>query len=81
MKCCIAYASTHHGNTKKVVDAIAKEFEVDIMISEHYILQTKGKYPVLHSTSEGLHYSESITEGKLNKLKKYLETEVITWNN
>ena len=30
MKCCIAYASTHHGNTKKVVDAIAKEFEVDI---------------------------------------------------
>jgi len=32
MKCCIAYASTHHGNTKKVVDAIAKEFEVDIMI-------------------------------------------------
>lgn len=31
MKCCIAYASTHHGNTKKVVDAIAKEFEVDLI--------------------------------------------------
>ena len=46
---------------------------VDWMISEHYILKTKGKYPVLHSTYEGLHYSESITEGKLKKLKKQLE--------
>ena len=31
MKCCIAYASTHHGNTKKVVEAIAKEFDVEIV--------------------------------------------------
>ena len=46
---------------------------VDWMISEHYILKTKGKYPVLHSTYEGLHYSESITEGKLKKLKEQLE--------
>lgn len=52
-----------------------------MIIAEHYILQTKGKYPVLHSTSEGLLYSDSITEDKLNKLKKCLETEVITWNN
>lgn len=42
---------------------------IDWMISEHYILQTKGKYPVLHSTYEGLHYSESITENKLKKLR------------
>lgn len=48
---------------------------VDWMVSEHYILKTKGKYPVLHSTYEGLHYSESITEGKLKKLKKLLEGE------
>ncbi|MCR5671405.1 MAG: flavodoxin family protein [Butyrivibrio sp.] len=27
----IIYASTHHGNTKKVVDAIAKEFEIDLI--------------------------------------------------
>ena len=46
---------------------------VDWMISEHYILKTRGKYPVLHSTYEGLHYSDSITEGKLKKLKKRLE--------
>jgi flavodoxin len=30
-KTAIVYASTHHGNTKKVVDAIAKEFEVDLI--------------------------------------------------
>lgn len=45
---------------------------IDWMIAEHLILKTKGKYPVLHSTYEGLHYSESMTEGRLKKLKKYL---------
>lgn len=50
---------------------------VDWMIVEHLILKTKGKYPVLHSTHEGLHYSEVVTEGKLKRLKKYLEGEAI----
>ncbi len=30
-KTAIVYASTHHGNTRKVVEAIAKEFEVDLI--------------------------------------------------
>ena len=42
--------------------------------------KTKGKYPVLHSTYEGLHYSEKVTVSKLKRLKKYLEEEVILWN-
>lgn len=50
---------------------------IEWMIKEHYILKTKGKYPVLHSTYEGLHYSESLTQKKLEKLKKYLEEEVV----
>lgn len=50
---------------------------IEWMITEHYILKTKGSYPVLHSTYEGLHYSENLTEGKLKKLKKYLEDEAI----
>ncbi len=50
---------------------------IDWMIAEHLILKTKGKYPVLHSTHEGLHYSEVMTEGKLKGLKKYLEGEAI----
>lgn len=31
MKSAIIYASTHHGNTKKVVDAIANEFDVEVI--------------------------------------------------
>ena len=50
---------------------------IDWMFAEHLILKTKGKYPVLHSTHEGLHYSEVMTEGKLKGLKKYLEGEAI----
>ena len=52
---------------------------VDWMISEHLILKTRERYPVLHSTYDGLHYSEFITENKLKKLKKYLEEDVILW--
>lgn len=46
---------------------------IEWMISEHLILKTKEHYPVLHSTYEGLHYSEVITERKLKNLKKHLE--------
>ena len=31
MKSAIVTASVHHGNTRKIVDAIANEFEVDVM--------------------------------------------------
>jgi len=31
MKTAIVYASVHHGNTKKVVEAIAAEFDVDLI--------------------------------------------------
>lgn len=51
---------------------------IEWMISEHLLLKTKGKYPVLHSTYEGLHYSEFVTGEKLEILKKYLE-EVLLW--
>ena len=64
----------------KTLSGDAVRTVVDWMISEHYILKTKGKYPVLHSTYEGLHYSESITEGKLKKLKKQLEGNKIPFD-
>lgn len=53
---------------------------VEWMISEHYILRTKGKYPVLHSTYEGLHYSQFTTEEKLNQLREYIEESKIALN-
>lgn len=52
---------------------------IEWMIKEHLMLKTKERYPVLHSTYDGLHYSEFITEGKLKKLKKYLEEDIVLW--
>lgn len=49
---------------------------IDWMIEEHLILKTKGRYPVLHSTYQGVHYAEKMTIQKLNKLKAYLEKMV-----
>lgn len=82
-------------NTKRVLDnnlhkipefGALKELQSDTvqsiiewMISEHLILKTKERYPVLHSTYEGLHYSEVLTEGKLKRLKSYLEEEIVMW--
>lgn len=48
---------------------------VEWLISQHMILRTKEKYPVLHSTYVGLHYAEVMTSGKLNKLKQYIEDD------
>lgn len=46
---------------------------IEWLIEQHYILKTKGQYPVLHPTYEGLHYSENTKKGKMNKLRKYLQ--------
>jgi DNA helicase-4 len=59
------------GIYKKLPNEMIKTI-VEWMISEHYILQTKQLYPVLHSTYEGLHYSETISERKLKHLRKVL---------
>ena len=55
-------------------------FIIEWMIANHLILKTKGKYPVLHSTHEGLHYADYVTVKTLESLKKYLEEEVVLWN-
>lgn len=46
---------------------------VEWAIDNHLIIQTKGMYPVLHPTYEGLHYNETITANKLKKLLDYLQ--------
>lgn len=48
---------------------------IDWLILQNMIVKTKGQYPVLHSTYVGLHYSEVMTSGKLNKLKLYIKDE------
>lgn len=52
---------------------------IEWMIGDHFLLKTKGQYPVLHPTYDGIHYRDKMTTVKLNRLKKYLEEEVILW--
>lgn len=46
---------------------------VDWLIANHYMLKTKGQYPVLHPTYDGIHYDERMTAAQLKQLKRYLE--------
>ena len=42
---------------------------IEWLIENYFILKTKHPtYPVLHPTYDGTHYSETMTNGKLNKL-------------
>lgn len=44
-------------------------FIIDWLIDKHFILKTKHpRYPVLHSTYEGMHYDEYLTEDLLLEL-------------
>ena len=83
MKCCIAYASTHHGNTKKVVDAIAKEWtdatdrqytkeQVKEMFTEKYLPIETPMGTVGRSTSELT--TEEMSDF-LTKVQAYAATE------
>ena len=45
---------------------------IEWMIDQKYIRKTKGIYPVLHPTYEGLHYSENASTGKIRNLAKIL---------
>lgn len=43
------------------------------LLANHFMLKTKGLYPVLHSTYDGIHYAEKITVANLKNLKKQLD--------
>lgn len=68
------YGSLKHIQREDVVCMI------EWMIENHFILQTKGAYPVLHLTYDGLHYSETMTSQKLKKLQVALTSDV-TFNS
>ncbi len=46
-KAVIVYASTHHGNTKKVVDAIAKEFDVETIDATQVQEKDLSEYDII----------------------------------
>ncbi len=46
---------------------------IDWMIEKHYLLRTRGNYPVIHMTYDGYHYNETVTVATLVNLKRKLE--------
>ncbi|MDO5406640.1 MAG: UvrD-helicase domain-containing protein [Eubacteriales bacterium] len=61
-----------YGGLKHLAKADVRAI-IEWLIANHYILKTKGNYPVLHQTYKGNHYEEMITVAELKKLKVYLE--------
>ena len=49
---------------------------VEWLVENHYLLKTKGKYPVLHLTFNGIHYNEKITSHQLKKLQSILQNPI-----
>lgn len=46
---------------------------IEWMIDKHFILKTKGMYPVLHPTDEGIHYDEYLTVKMVKELEEILK--------
>lgn len=57
MKTAIVYASIHHGNTKKILDAIAKECEVDLIDATQMKKKDLSAYDMIGFAS-GVYYSK-----------------------
>ncbi|MBQ2212391.1 MAG: DNA helicase UvrD, partial [Ruminococcus sp.] len=53
------------------------DYLIDWLIENGFILKTRGPYPVLHPTYNGVHFGEVITRQKLQALKKKMETTEI----
>ncbi|MCI5620659.1 MAG: flavodoxin family protein [Lachnospiraceae bacterium] len=57
MKSIIIYASVHHGNTKKIVDAIAKENEIETVDATQIKEKDLSEYDVIGFAS-GIYYGK-----------------------
>lgn len=57
MKTAIIYASVHHGNTKKIVDAIAKENEIEVIDATQITEKNLAEYDRIGFAS-GIYYSK-----------------------
>ena len=57
MKTAIIYASVHHENTKKVVDAIAKENEIEVIDATQITEKNLAEYDRIGFAS-GIYYSK-----------------------
>lgn len=56
MKAIIIYASTHHGNTRKVVEAIEKECEIEVIDATKIHEKDLKGYDLIGFASGGILY-------------------------
>ena len=70
MKTAIVYASTHHGNTKKLLDAIAAAYEVDLIDAVKVPEKDLNRYDRIGFAS-GIYYS-SFGKPLLNFIRQNL---------
>ena len=59
MKTAVVYYSRHHGNTKKVLDAIAQKFDITFIDASKTESADLGEYDLIGFAS-GIYYSSSI---------------------
>ncbi|MCI7066468.1 MAG: flavodoxin, partial [Butyrivibrio crossotus] len=57
MKTAIVYASVHHGNTKKIVDEIAKNEEVDLIDATQIKEKSLSEYDLIGFAS-GIYFGK-----------------------
>ena len=70
MKTAIVYCSKHNGNTKKVINAIAEKYEIDLMNALKTPFVDLSTYDLIGFAS-GI-YFEKIHSSVINIAKKYL---------
>ena len=59
MKTAIVYASVHHGNTKKIVDEIAKNEEMDLIDATQIKEKSLSEYDLIGSLYWKPHHIDS----------------------
>lgn len=69
-KVAIVYASTHHGNTKKLVDAIAGKYEIDVIDATTVKDADLATYDAIGFASGiyGANYHQAVTNFAKNNL-------------
>lgn len=75
MKTAVVYYSKHHGNTKKVLDAIAEKFDITLINAAEIPIADLSEYDLIGFAS-GIYYSKfhksvlTFAENNLPKSKK-----------
>lgn len=75
MKCLILYASIHHGNTKKLIDGLKNEYDVDLIDA------IKDTRSIDFSHYDTIGFASGVYNGSISPiLLKFVKTNATTLN-